>query len=103
MDINDLNENIKENFKNISKVIQAHEIRHDHTFNSLIHITMLVEFLFKALEEKGIKIDLDAFEDFQKERVETIQETMKEMETNEELQEQVKQDFIKDGLDLTDD
>jgi len=45
-------------------VAQAMETRIDYNFNSLVQVSLLVEFLYEALEKQNISIPLD--EDFQK-------------------------------------
>ena len=61
-------------------VAQTLESRIDYNFNSILQISLLVEFLYQTLEEQGIEIPLDdKFEAFQKERVEEIQKKFQEV------------------------
>ena len=61
-------------------VAQTLESRIDYNFNSIMQISLLVEFLYQTLEEQGIEIPLDEkFEAFQKERVEEIQKKFQEV------------------------
>lgn len=61
-------------------IAQTLESRIDYNFNSLMQISLLVEFLYQTLEEQGINIPLDEkFENFQKERVEEIQKKFQEV------------------------
>lgn len=54
-------------------VAQAMETRIDYNFNSVIQVSLLVEFLYEALEKQGIKIPLDdEFQDFQQKRLAEI-------------------------------
>lgn len=64
----------------VMTVAQTLESRIDYNFNSLMQISLLVEFLYQTLEEQGIQIPLDEkFEAFQKERVEEIQKKFQEV------------------------
>jgi hypothetical protein len=54
-------------------VAQAMESRIDYNFNSVVQVSLLVEFLYEALEKQGIKIPLDdEFKKFQEERLAEI-------------------------------
>lgn len=54
---------------------QALEARIDYNFNSLIQLSLLIEYLYMQLEEKGIEVKLDeAFDEFQKQRIGEIRE-----------------------------
>lgn len=64
----------------VMTVAQTLESRIDYNFNSVMQISLLVEFLYQTLEEQGIEIPLDEkFEAFQKERVEEIQRKFQEV------------------------
>jgi len=59
---------------------QALEARIDYNFNSMIQLSLLVEYLYQELENKDIVIEMgDKFQAFQDERV-------KEIKTQFELQ-----------------
>ena len=71
---------------------QALEARIDYNFNSMIQLSLLVEYLYQELEEKDIQITMgDKFEAFQEERVAEIKKQFElqktQMETDAELQE----------------
>jgi hypothetical protein len=75
-------------------VAQAMETRIDYNFNSVIQVSLLVEFLYEALEKQGIQIPLDQdFEEFQKNRLseikskfdEAVSEATKELEPDSEI------------------
>ena len=52
---------------------QALEARIDYNFNSMIQLSLLVEYLYQELEGKGIEVEMgDKFEAFQNERVAEI-------------------------------
>ena len=55
-------------------VAKALETRIDYNFNSMIQLSLLVEYLYEQLDELNIKIPMDeTFEKFQKQRLEEIQ------------------------------
>jgi hypothetical protein len=71
---------------------QALEARIDYNFNSMIQLSLLVEYLYDQLEAKGIKIEMgDNFQKFQDERVAEIKKQFElqkaEVEAEAELQE----------------
>ena len=69
-------------------VAQAMETRIDYNFNSVIQVSLLVEFLYEALEKQGISIPLDEeFQKFQEERLAEIRSKFDEAvaEATEEL------------------
>lgn len=56
-------------------IADALESRIDYNFNSLIQISMLVEYIHIQLAEKGINIELDEdFKTFQEKRLTEIQQ-----------------------------
>lgn len=71
---------------------QALEARIDYNFNSMIQLSLLVEYLYDQLEAKGIEIEMgDNFQKFQDERVAEIKKQFElqkaEVEAEAELQE----------------
>jgi hypothetical protein len=75
-------------------VAQAMETRIDYNFNSVIQVSLLVEFLYEALEKQGIKIPLDEdFQKFQETRLseikskfdEAVSDATEELKTNSEI------------------
>lgn len=69
-------------------VAQAMETRIDYNFNSVIQVSLLVEFLYEALEKQGIGIPLDEeFQKFQEQRLAEIRSKFDEAvaEATEEL------------------
>lgn len=84
-------------------VADALESRIDYNFNSVIQISMLVEFIFNKLNEKGIEIPLDEeFEAFQKSRFEEIQSEFDKMKEQANPEEAAKE-FLKQNVNLKDD
>lgn len=87
-------------------VAQAMETRIDYNFNSVIQVSLLVEFLYEALEKQGITIPLDEeFQKFQQERLAEIKTKFDEAvsEATESLQKEAEQQKVEDSnIDLED-
>ena len=84
-------------------VADALESRIDYNFNSVIQISMLVEFMYNKLKEKGMEIPLDEeFEAFQKSRFEEIQAEFDKMKEQADP-EKAAEEFLKQHVDLKDD
>jgi hypothetical protein len=84
-------------------VADALESRIDYNFNSVIQISMLVEFLYTKLGEKGIEIPLDEeFEAFQKTRFTEIQSEFDKIKEESNPQ-QAADEFLKQNVNLEDD
>ena len=71
---------------------QALEARIDYNFNSMIQLSLLVEYLYQELEGKGMEIEMgDKFEAFQTERIAEIKNQFElqkaEAEAESELEE----------------
>lgn len=65
-------------------VLRGHEMRIDYNFNAMLQISMLLEYLYETLSKKGIEIDMTEFEEFQKKRIDEIDETHKKMSEDPE-------------------
>lgn len=75
-------------FNFVMSLAKALESRIDYNFNSIIQISMLVEYLYMKLEQKGLGIVLDEeFETFQKQRLEEIRSEFQKVSS--ELEETV--------------
>jgi hypothetical protein len=83
-------------FNFVMSLAKALESRIDYNFNSIIQISMLVEYLYMQLEKKDLGIVLDEeFEKFQKERLEEIRSEFEKVTT------QIK-DVAEQDIDLED-
>ena len=83
-------------------VADALESRIDYNFNSLIQISMLVEYIHTKLAEKGMEIQLDEdFKAFQESRLAEIQAEFEAIKSKVDP-EKVAEDFLKDSVDLED-
>ena len=83
-------------------VADALESRIDYNFNSLIQISMLVEYIHTKLAEKGIDIQLDDdFKAFQEDRLAEIQAEFEQIKSKLDP-EKVAEDLLKDSVDLKD-
>ncbi|MBC8226998.1 MAG: hypothetical protein H8E74_07645 [Gammaproteobacteria bacterium] len=94
----DLNEPAPIKF--VLDVAQAMETRIDYNFNSIIQVSLLVEFLYEALEKQGIEIPLDeSFEKFQAERLSEIKAKFDEAVS--EATEEVAKEAMQEQVDET--
>ncbi len=65
-------------------VLRGHEMRIDYNFNAMLQISMLLEFLYESLAKNGMEIDMTGFDEFQKTRIQEIDETHKKMSEDPE-------------------
>lgn len=84
-----MEEQNKEKLQELLNILQAHEMRIDYNFNAMLQLSMLVEYLYEKLEEKGIQIPMEPFEEFQKKRIQDIDETYKKMNEDPEARAKV--------------
>lgn len=86
----------------VINLAQALETRIDYNFNSVIQMSMLVEFLYETLEKQGINIPIDTeFQEFQEKRMKEIQE--KFSETLTETAENLSENILTSNINLEDD
>jgi hypothetical protein len=79
-------------FSFVMSLAKALESRIDYNFNSIIQMSMLIEYLYIQLEKKGIEINMEEeFKTFQSERLEELK---KEFESATST--------LKENLDLKD-
>lgn len=84
-------------------VADALEGRIDYNFNSIIQMSMLVEYMHLKLSEKGIDIPLDEdFQKFQESRLSEIQEEFEKIKSNMDPQKAAEQ-LVEGSVDLKDD
>ena len=79
-----MSEQAENKLQELINVLRGHEMRIDYNFNAMLQISMLLEYLYEALSKKGIEIDMTEFEQFQKERIEDIDQTHKKMSEDPE-------------------
>ena len=89
------------------KIVQAHEMRIDYNFNAMLHLSMLLEYLYDALEKLDIKIDMEPFEEYQAKKLKEIESSYEEIKNDPQAQEKLKKVFEESGigadLNLSDD
>lgn len=89
------------------KIVQAHEMRIDYNFNAMLHLSMLLEYLYDALEKLDIKIDMEPFEEYQAKKLKEIESSYEEIKNDPEAQQKLKKVFEENGvapdLNLSDD
>jgi hypothetical protein len=84
-------------------IADALESRIDYNFNSLIQISMLVEYMHIKLAEKGINIELDEdFKTFQEKRLDEIQQEFESIKNKMDPQ-AAAEDLINNKVNLEDD
>lgn len=79
-----MSEQTENKLQELINVLRGHEMRIDYNFNAMLQISMLLEYLYESLGKKGIEIDMTEFEQFQKERIEEIDQTHKKMSEDPE-------------------
>lgn len=79
-----MSEQTENKLQELINVLRGHEMRIDYNFNAMLQISMLLEYLYESLSKKGIEIDMTEFEQFQKERIEEIDQTHKKMSEDPE-------------------
>ena len=97
-EINEINEEVGKEpvpFNFFMPMVKALENRIDYNFNTIIQLSLLLEYLYENLEKHDIKIELnETFEKFQETRLEEMkQEFLKKAQESSE----------DDDIDLKDD
>ena len=73
----------------------------------MLHLSMLLEYLYDALEKLDIKIDMEPFEEYQAKKLKEIESSYEEIKNDPEAQEKLKKVFEESGigadLNLSDD
>jgi hypothetical protein len=84
-------------------IADALESRIDYNFNSLIQISMLVEYMHIQLAEKGINIELDEdFKAFQEKRLSEIQQEFETIKSKMDPQ-AAAEELVNNKVNLEDD
>ena len=84
-------------------IADALESRIDYNFNSLIQISMLVEYIHMELTKKGINIELDEnFKAFQEKRLSEIQQEFEKIKNNIDPK-AAAEDLVNNKVNLQDD
>tara|TARA_E500000331_G_C16855838_1_gene539810 strand:- start:248 stop:595 length:348 start_codon:yes stop_codon:yes gene_type:complete len=95
------NEPVPLNF--LITIADALESRIDYNFNSIIQISMLVEYLYSKLSDHGITIELEEdFKSFQENRLEEIQSEFQKVKDSLNP-DQAAQEFMGTKVNLEDD
>lgn len=89
-------------FQFFVNVADALESKIDYNFNSLVQVSLLVEYLYGQLEKHNISIPLDEeFEKFQESRVNEISEQFNEIKKSIKSPEEVASELMS-SVDLED-
>ena len=84
-------------------IADALESRIDYNFNGLIQVSLLVEYLYEKLSEKGIEIKLDDdFKVFQESRLSDIQKEFEQLKNKANAEEAAKS-FVDESINLQED
>jgi len=83
----------QDNNADLVKYLQSHEMRIDFNYHSLVQLTFLMEFLVEQLAEKGIQIDMDKFEEYQKNQMELVQQTIDKSKQDPNFEQKTKEIF----------
>jgi hypothetical protein len=71
---------------------QALEARIDYNFNSMIQLSMLVEYLYQELEDQNITIEMgEKFQSFQDRRVKEIKAQFQEQQATTEAESELEE------------
>ena len=84
---------MKNPLEEVLKLVQAHEMRIDYNFNSLLQLSMLVEYLYEQLAVLNIEIDMSGFEEFQNNKVKEIENNFEKIKDDPEVQEKIMKEF----------
>ena len=91
-------------FQFFINIADALEARIDYNFNSMIQVSLLVEYMYSQLEEKGIEIKLDEkFEEFQNSRLEEITKQFDKIKESMKDPQAVAEEAFKQEVNMEDD
>jgi len=83
--------NEKQEF-NLGEIIGLMQVKLDAANSQILHLGLLVEYLYKELEEKEVGLNLDAYPTWAQERFEEIKK-INETDTGKEIQESMKKEM----------
>ncbi len=84
----------------VVKYLQSHEMRLDFNYHSIVQLTFLIEFIVEQLAAKGIEIEMDKFEEYQKTQMNLVQESIDKAKEDPDFEQKTKEIFnqIQDEL-----
>jgi hypothetical protein len=77
---------------NLGEIIGLMQVKLDAANSQILHLGLLVEYLYKELEEKKVGLDLDSYPTWAQERFEEIKK-INETDTGKEIQESMKKEM----------
>ncbi len=92
----------QETSSELIKHLQSHEMRIDFNYHSIVQLTFLMEFLIEQLEEKGVVIDMEKFDDYQKLQMENVQKTIDQAKQDPDFEQKTKEIFNQIQSELND-
>jgi hypothetical protein len=77
-------------------------MRIDFNYHSIVQLTFLMEFIIEQLAEKGVAIDMEKFDEYQKLQMENVQKTIDQAKTDPEFEKKTKEIFDQIQTELND-
>ena len=77
---------------NLGEIIGLMQVKLDAANSQILHLGLLVEYLYKELEEKEIGLDLESYPTWAQQRFEEIKK-LNDTDTGKELQESMKKEM----------
>ena len=74
----------------ITSMVSALKVKIDAANAQILHLGLLVEYLYKELDEKKIGLDLDNYPEWAQNRFEEIQKMSMESDEGQKLQEEMR-------------
>ena len=74
----------------ITSLVSALKVKIDAANAQILHLGLLVEYLYKELDEKKIGLDLDNYPEWAQNRFEEIQKMSMESDEGQKLQEEMR-------------
>jgi hypothetical protein len=92
----------QENSSELIKHLQSPDMRIDFNYHSIVQLTFLMEFIIEQLAEKGVAIDMEKFDEYQKLQMENVQKTIDQAKTDPEFEKKTKEIFDQIQTELND-
>ncbi len=92
----------QETSSELIKHLQSHEMRIDFNYHSIVQLTFLMEFIIEQLTEKGVAIDMEKFDDYQKLQMENVQKTIDQAKQDPDFEQKTKEIFNQIQSELND-
>ena len=77
----------------ITSMVSALKVKIDAANAQILHLGLLVEYLYKELDEKKIGLDLDSYPEWAQNRFEEIQKMSMETDEGQKLQQEMRSEM----------